>query len=128
MLQERTVDTATGPRLEHAQNMRLRDLIPRQSLSMFHVQILDRFAKMCENQPRRKFGVCVVVGQSSLEVIQCGTNEKRTGPLSFSWDVVSAGFQVPFANVSVGRLQISMFCVDSSMCMWHLMSTTQATS
>jgi hypothetical protein len=62
------------------------------------VQVHDRSATIFEQQPGRQFSVCVVIGQSGIEVTRFtrGQQMKRSGIQSFEWSTASYGFQVRY--------------------------------
>ncbi|KAG5177163.1 hypothetical protein JKP88DRAFT_265123 [Tribonema minus] len=65
-------------------------------------QVLDRFRKICDQQPHRQFGVFGLLGRTEIGLIRldCARLPKRTGRLKFSWDSANEGFQALLALLS----------------------------
>jgi hypothetical protein len=61
-----------------------------------YLQVHDRSANMFEQQPGRQFSVCMVVGQSGIELNRFTHDSqqmKRSGIQPFEWCSTSVGFQ-----------------------------------
>jgi hypothetical protein len=61
-----------------------------------YLQVHDRSANMFEQQPGRQFSVCMVVGQSGIELNRFTHDSqqmKRSGIQPFEWCNTSVGFQ-----------------------------------
>jgi hypothetical protein len=78
------------------------------------VQVHDRSATIFEQQPGRQFAVCVVIGQSGIEITRFtrGQQMKRSGIQSFEWSTASYGFQVRY--IVLITMALLLACVGAS--------------